>query len=169
MFGTITSGAYRLFRSQRSADTSHLHAAVECCCHRLVLANHSRSTCLPEMMGGEEGRNILMLKLANNNIRPLCQVARQLLETDTNETGDCGEHANQSKKVLGRAHYISRCQLFQRWCSCFVVPRRYVSKKKKKKRESKTFTLKKASTTRLNYPSTYRPYQSTAAIRSPVL
>lgn len=51
VFGTITSGAYRLFRSQRSADTSNLHAAVECCCHRLVLANHSRSTCLPEMRG----------------------------------------------------------------------------------------------------------------------
>lgn len=45
----------------------------------------------------------------------------------------------------------------------------YVSKKKKKKRARKTFTLKKASTTRLNHPSTYRAYQSTAAIRSPVL
>lgn len=110
-----------------------------------------------------------MLKLANNNIRPLCQVARQIVKTGTNEIDGCGEHANQSKKVLGRAHYISRCQLFQRWCSFEVVEAGTSAKKKKKKRESKTFTLKKASTTRLNYPSTYRAYQSSAAIRSPVL
>ena len=121
--GNITSLAYRLFRSQRAADTSNLHAAVECCCHRLVLANHSRST------GG--GGGTLMLKLANNNIRPLCQVARQIVKTGTNEIDGCGEHANQSKKVLKVSTFPKMAQ--------FLVRLKRERQQKKKEKLSKTF------------------------------